>query len=185
MRMGMTTDWINDQAPTEITSKSHYREYRDNQEKEDAYEALLQEELAQKIVQKVNHAYVRCYNHSFAVLKPSRGDLSAPPKYRKVLDARLVNFFQKNIHFKMEGPEDIFALALIGDWATSLDLKSAFNHLIVHKDLRPFLGFAFRGQSYVYRAMPFGTKHAQRLFTKALSFAAAFIRRHWDIRMIV
>jgi hypothetical protein len=50
MRMGMTTDWINDQAPSEIEALSRYREYRDSKEKEEAYEALLQEELAQEIV---------------------------------------------------------------------------------------------------------------------------------------
>ena len=84
----------------------------------------------------------------------------------------------------MENMEDVIRIALKDDFATSLDLKSAFNHLIVNSELRPYLAFAFRGKSYCYRAMPFGAKHAPRLFTKALSFAIRFARINWDLRIV-
>ena len=177
MRIGMTPDWRSESAPAEIAMINPFHEFKSNMERENAYAALLQEELDQRIVVQVHHSAVLLYNPSFVVPKPNG-------KWRKVLDCRILNFFQKDIHFKMEGPEDIITMAQQNDWATSLDLKNAFNHLRVQKASRPYLAFRFRGKSYMYRAMPFGAKHAPRLFTKALSFAIAFIRRHWSVRLV-
>jgi hypothetical protein len=98
---------------------------------------------------------------------------------------RVLRALQKDIHFKMESPEDIISTAQLNDFAISLDLSSAFNHLIVHPSLRPYLAFAFKGRTYTYQAMPFGAKHAPRLLTKALSHAILFIRCNWDIRIVV
>jgi hypothetical protein len=50
--------------------------------------------------------------------------------------------------------------------------------------MRHFLCFAREGKYYSYRAMPFGAKHAPRLFTEALGYAIRYIRTHWDIRII-
>jgi hypothetical protein len=106
---------------------------------------------------------VKLYNPTFPV--PKKGS----EEWRKVRDLRILNSYQKDIHFKMEGPEDLIHVARRYDFATSLDLSNAFNHLIVPEDLQPYLYFAFKGTSYAYRCMPFGAKHAPRLFTKALS----------------
>jgi hypothetical protein len=67
---------------------------------------------------------------------------------------------------------------------TSIDLKSAFNHLTVSPSMRPFLCFAFGDKFYSYAAMQFGSKHAPRLFTEALGYAIRFIRANWDIRIV-
>ena len=71
------------------------------------------------------------------------------------------------------------------DWTGSLDLKSAFNHLLVCLAMRPFLCFEYDHNYYAYRAMPFGAKHSPRLFTEALGYAIAFIRKNWTVRMVV
>jgi hypothetical protein len=52
-------------------------------------------------------------------------------KRRKVVDCRMVNGQQVFMHFRMDGPEVVQVIALSGDWATSLDIKSAFNHMRV------------------------------------------------------
>jgi hypothetical protein len=177
MRFGMTPDWMDEDAPSRLQQLFQFSEYKASVEKENAYDLLLQEEIAQNIVVQIHHNAVRFYNKTHVV--PKKGN-----KWRKVLNCQIVNSFQKDIHFKMEGPEDIIRMAQRFDWASLIDLKNAFNHLIVHPSLQPFLSFSFRGKSYMYRAMPFGAKHAPRLFTKALSFAIMFIRANWNVRII-
>ena len=179
MRIGMTCDWRDDIPPPHPDAVlSDYIEYKASPEREAAFDLLLQKEIQEKIVITFDHSRVRLYNPTFPVPKPNG-------KWRKVLNNKVLCALQKDIHFKMESPEDIISTAQLNDFATSLDLSNAFNHLIVHPSLRPYLAFAFKGRTYTYRAMPFGAKHAPRLFTKALSYAISFIRRHWDIRMIV
>jgi hypothetical protein len=54
------------------------------------------------------------------------------------------------------------------DWAVTLDIHSAFNHVSVDKELIPYLAFNFEGQDYAYVAMPFGIKSAPRTFEKIM-----------------
>ena len=96
----------------------------------------------------------------------------------------MVNAEQVDIHFRMEGADTVQYRLRQGDWCTSIDLKSAFNHLAVHPSMRPYLCFAFEGKCYSYAAMPFGSKHAPRLFTEALGYAIRYIRANWDIRIV-
>jgi hypothetical protein len=84
----------------------------------------------------------------------------------------------------MRGSEQLILLAERVDYATSLDLKSAFNHRIVSEAFQPLLCFAFQGTLYAYRAMPLGAKYAPRLFTKAFFHLMAFIRRHRKITIL-
>jgi hypothetical protein len=79
-------------------------------------------------------------------------------------------------HFRMDGPEVVQVIALSGDWATPLDIKSAFNHMRVSPEFRPFLCFEHRGKYYAYNSMPFECRHSPRVFTKTLSYALAYIR---------
>ncbi|KAA6404283.1 MAG: hypothetical protein EZS28_000192 [Streblomastix strix] len=71
-----------------------------------------------------------------------------------------------------------------GDWATSLDLKSAFHHLAVYPPHRPYLAFEAMGKVYQYRAMPFGTQHLPIFFAQALAMVLMKIRRESDIRIL-
>jgi hypothetical protein len=71
-----------------------------------------------------------------------------------------------------------------GDWTTSLDLKSAFNHMLVNEAFIPYLAFRHRGRYYAHAAMPFGARHSPRVFTRALGYTMAYIRVHWQARII-
>jgi hypothetical protein len=44
-----------------------------------------------------------------------------------------------NIRFLINGPEVVQIIPLEGDWATSLDLKSAFNHMLEGGGAAPVL----------------------------------------------
>ncbi|KAA6324141.1 MAG: hypothetical protein EZS28_054225, partial [Streblomastix strix] len=72
-------------------------------------------------------------------------------------------------HFKMNGTDQVRDLIRKEDQATSLDLKSAFHHLIVFLPHRPYLAFETMGKVYQYRAMPFGTQHSPIFFAHALA----------------
>jgi hypothetical protein len=52
-------------------------------------------------------------------------------KWRLVWDGRAINAEQLSLHFRMEGAETVQCILMKGDWATKIDLESAFNHVWV------------------------------------------------------
>ena len=64
-----------------------------------------------------------------------------------------------------------------GAWATSIDLTDAYLHIPVHPEHRKFLTFQYRGQSLVFRALPFGLFTAPRVFTRVTRVLADHLRR--------
>jgi hypothetical protein len=100
------------------------------------------------------------------------------------------------LHFKMEGVEEVAALAEPGSWGTSLDIKSAFNHLRVDGEANPkregvlggdcrYLCFRYSGKYWAYRMMPFGPAHSPYFFKKLMDPVARFIRQKWGVHMII
>ena len=61
--------------------------------------------------------------------------------------------------------------------AISVDLKDAYFHIPIHPSSRDLLGFAFQGDTYRFKALPFGLKPAPRVFTRVVSTLAAFLRK--------
>ncbi|KAA6380866.1 MAG: hypothetical protein EZS28_023605, partial [Streblomastix strix] len=64
-----------------------------------------------------------------------------------------------------------------------IDLESAFHHIQVDQDFRPFLGFTFNHKYYQYKAMCFGVKHAPIIFLKTLRPVIKFIREVLHVRI--
>jgi ribonuclease HI len=141
------------------------------------YAELLGEELSEGVVREVPLQEAKWLNPTFLV--PKAGN-----KFRKILDCRRLNEEMRDRHFKMESAEDVLQLARPGDWATSLDFRSAFNHISVDVGLRPYLCFLFAGRCYQYQAMPFGLKQAPRTFTRLMKRAVTAVRERWRVRMI-
>jgi hypothetical protein len=71
-----------------------------------------------------------------------------------------------------------------GDWGTSIDIHSAFNHVPVQEALQPYLAFEFQGETYTYKGMPFGIKHAPRVFTHLMRRVTMAIRERWKTRIV-
>jgi hypothetical protein len=144
---------------------------------------ILQENIEEGIVEEVTAEQIEkgwVGYISPVSMVPKKGG-----EWRMIWDGRVVNGEQVNIHFRMESPLTVQRLMRKDDWATSLDLKSAFSHVRVNECMRPFLCFRHKERVFSYKGMPFGSKHSPRLFTEALGFAIAFIRAHWDIRLVV
>ncbi|XP_022106000.1 uncharacterized protein LOC110987518 [Acanthaster planci] len=63
----------------------------------------------------------------------------------------------------------------LGDGA---DLPDAYLHIPIHEKFRKFLRFEYCGQTYQFRALPFGLSTSPRVFTRIAKTVAAYLRRH-------
>ena len=76
----------------------------------------------------------------------------------------------------MEGLRSVRDLIQPGDWMTSVDLKDAFHHVLLHPDHRKFFQFRWCGKLYQWRVMPFGYCDAPRQFTFLMKKAVRTMR---------
>jgi hypothetical protein len=149
MGCGMLPHWKDPQAPERLRARPRGREFGLDPVKDRELQRILEEELKEGIIRPIRHDQIAFLNPSFVV--PKSGG-----KWRRVMDCRMLNAEMEDIHFRMDGPEVVQGIALPGDWATSLDLKSAFNHMWVSASFQPFLAFSHRGNYYCHTGMPLG-----------------------------
>ncbi|KAA6400282.1 MAG: putative Transposon Ty3-G Gag-Pol polyprotein [Streblomastix strix] len=165
--MGIMPFWTNENSKQILKNMSHPTQPRGNLLQ---YHLLLQEEICQKIVIQVNPLYIKLFSPTFCI--PKRDG-----SYRQILNARATNEQTKKIHFKMISPFDVQQALLKDSYLTSIDIKSAFNHITVHPSLKPYLGFQVEDRSFVYIDMPFGLRLAPIVFTKTFQMAQAAIKK--------
>ncbi|KAA6395509.1 MAG: hypothetical protein EZS28_008962 [Streblomastix strix] len=79
----------------------------------------------------------------------------ANEKRRKILDVKAKNKQITDFHFKMNDSNDVKQTIRLGDWGTSLNLSSAFHHLLVQTESQPQLAFRFQNNHCTYKAMMF------------------------------
>ena len=105
-----------------------------------------------------NQNYLGFFNRLFLVPKPNN-------KWRPILDLSNLNLFLKVEKFKMETPETIRTSLQQGEWITSVDFKDAYFHIPIQDQSRKCLRFHVQGQTYQFRALPFGLSTAPMEFT--------------------
>ena len=98
------------------------------------------------------------FNRLFLVPKPNN-------KWRPILDLSKLNLFLKTEKFKMETPETIRTSLQQGEWVTSLDFIDAYFHIPIQEQSRKYLRFHVQGQTYQFKALPFGLSTAPLEFT--------------------
>jgi hypothetical protein len=145
--------------------------------KREAMRKSVEEGLQLGIIQEVDPQEVRLASPSYVVPKANGG-------FRQVLDLRRLNRGTKDIPFKMEDTTTLMELAREGDYATSLDIKSAFNHVPTNPSALFYLSFFFNKKAYVWKGMPFGAKHAPLIFTKVMKIVLKYIRMKWQLRCV-
>ena len=111
---------------------------------------------AVELVQNPNSLGV--FNRFFLVPKPNN-------KWRPILDLSKLNLFLRVEKFKMETPETIRTSLQQGEWVTSIDLKDAYFHIPIQEQSRKYLRFHVQGQTYQFKALPFGLSTAPLEFT--------------------
>ncbi|KAA6393727.1 MAG: putative reverse transcriptase [Streblomastix strix] len=142
-----------------------------------AHTEKWEEELREKIIEQIHSEQAKWFNPTFIIPKPHQ-------KWRKILDASALIKEIQTIHFKMNGTDQVRDLIRKGDWASSIDLKSVFHHLIVYPPHRPYLAFEAMGKVYQYRAMPLGTQLSPNFLAQALAMVLTKIRRESDIKIL-
>ena len=105
-----------------------------------------------------NQTSLGFYNRLCLVPKPNN-------RWRPILDLRTLNTFLNTESFKMETPETIRTSLQIGEWVTSIDFKDAYFHIPIHSQSRKYMRFHIQGQSYQFKALPFGLSTAPMEFT--------------------
>ena len=67
--------------------------------------------------------------------------------------------------FKMETPETIWTSLQTGEWVTSIDFKDVYFHIPINNQSRKYIRFHIQGETYQYKALPFGVSTAPMEFT--------------------
>ncbi|KAL0190937.1 hypothetical protein M9458_013635, partial [Cirrhinus mrigala] len=109
------------------------------------------------------------YSRYFIVPKKDGG-------LRPILDLRQLNRSVMRLKFKMLTVNQVVSQIRSEDWFVTIDLKDAYFHVSILPQHRKFLRFAFRGEAYQYRVLPFGLALSPRTFTKCVDAALAPLR---------
>ncbi|KAL0160826.1 hypothetical protein M9458_044551, partial [Cirrhinus mrigala] len=109
------------------------------------------------------------YSRYFIVLKKDGG-------LRPILDLRVLNRSVMKLKFRMLTLQQVVSQIRSEDWFVTIDLKDAYFHVSILPQHRKFLRFAFRGEAYQYRVLPFGLALSPRTFTKCVDAALAPLR---------
>ncbi|KAI2647902.1 Transposon Ty3-G Gag-Pol polyprotein [Labeo rohita] len=80
------------------------------------------------------------------------------------------------LKFRMLTLKQVVSQIRSEDWFVTIDLKDAYFHVSILPQHRKFLRFAFRGEAYQYRVLPFGLALSPRTFTKCVDAALAPLR---------
>ena len=81
------------------------------------------------------------------------------PKQKEVeanLGCKQTELVSQNRNFKIETAETPRLPLQQGEWVTSLGLRDAYFHIPISQRLRKYLWFHLNGQTYHFRALPFG-----------------------------
>ena len=80
--------------------------------------------------------------------------------WRPVINLKSLNKYVIARHFKMESIRTAKGLMQTGDWLVKLDLKDAYFSVPIHPSSQKFLKFKWRGQTWQFKALPFGLSSA-------------------------
>ena len=121
----------------------------------EALHQLIDKNAVEQVINKTSLSF---FNRLFLVPKPNN-------KWRPILDLSHLNPFLKTEKFKMETPETIRTSLQGGEWVTSIDFKDAYFHIPIQEQSRKYLRFHVQGQTYQFKALPFGLSTAPLEFT--------------------
>ena len=107
---------------------------------------------------RTSKASLGFFNRLFLVPKPNN-------EWRPILDLSKLNLSLKAKKFTMETPETIRTSLQQVEWVTSIDFKDAYFHIPIQEQSRKYLRFHVQGQTYQFKALPFGLSTAPLEFT--------------------
>lgn len=98
-------------------------------------------------------------------------------KLRLCIDANYVNIFEQYEPVQFELLSDVFPLVQPGDFGFVTDCTKGYLHVPLHPSAQRFLCVAFEGNTYMFKALPFGLSSAVKAFTNLMTVAYLPLRR--------
>jgi len=98
-------------------------------------------------------------------------------KYRLICDYRPVNHWIKKEKFKLQTLERVLPLLPTGGYLTKVDIKDAYPHIEIRRDVRSHLRFVENGVLYEPNALLFGLSSAPRIFTKVMAEVIQYLHK--------
>ncbi len=148
----------------------HFPAYHIGSERHNALLQAVEDMVAKRAIEPAQ-SDPGFYSRLFVVTKAT-GD------WRPVIDLSALNKYVLCPSFKMETPKTILAALTRDQWLTSLDMKDAYFHILIHPKSRKLLRFCFQGKVWQFRALPFGLSTSPRVFTKVLTPVLAYAHLH-------
>ncbi|KAA6396188.1 MAG: putative Transposon Tf2-9 polyprotein [Streblomastix strix] len=171
---GVQPLWTSNQVPKILEQMKQSSAFKGIKIEEEEYSKQLLEKLNLGIIKETDHII---FSNLTFLVRRSDGLVM------KILNCSQINSMTQNVHIKMDGPEELRQILEQGDYATILDIKDAFHHIIVSEQLQPFLGIQFKKRNFCYLGLPFGWKRSPYLFRKTLAIAIRAIIRKWIIKV--
>ncbi|KAI2646500.1 Transposon Ty3-G Gag-Pol polyprotein [Labeo rohita] len=134
---------------------------------EQEVETLLRKEAIEVVPPHARES--EFYSRYFIVPKKDGG-------LRPIIDLRRLNHSVMKLKFKMLTIKQVVSQIRSEDWFVTIDLKDAYFQVSILPQHRKFLRFAFRGEAYQYRVLPFGLALSPRTFTKCVDAALVPLR---------
>ncbi|KAA6396216.1 MAG: hypothetical protein EZS28_008258 [Streblomastix strix] len=161
IQQGFNVQWKDNQSISKQQRQLKIMRFRRAVEEAKEYKIMLEEELKENVIIPIKKEQIIWYNPIFLIKKVNG-------KWRKILDAKALNKQIADIHFKMHDSNEVKQTIRLGDWSTSLDISSAFYHLIFQTESQPYLVFEFQNNNQTSRAMRFETQHSPIFFATAM-----------------
>lgn len=177
MLEGMTAEWKKDTSWTQAAEKGKLMPRQTFWPHEEHINQCVQEMLDSRCVKRIQAQDARWIHPIHVVPKPGG-------KVRFILDCSKMNDLISDRKFKQENLRNVELLTTHKDYATSIDLTSAFFHIPVHPSFSPFLCFRTSEAVYSFTAMPFGAKSSPRVFERFSRLACKHLREHLHIRVV-
>ena len=102
---------------------------------------------------------------------PKRGGTWHP-----IISLRPLDVSIRPQRFRMETLAVIIPAIRCGMWATSIDLRDAYLHVLIFPGHQRFLAFQFLGETYKFRSLPFDLSTAPRVFSRVAGAAVSELR---------
>ncbi len=99
-----------------------------------------------------------------------------PTKPRLCHDERFLNLWIKDNPFTLETLKDVPRLIEVGDFLTSCDHKSGYQHVRLHPESYRYFGMEWNGWYMTYRTLPFGFKASTYVYQALSNTATGYIR---------
>ena len=140
----------------------------------------MQTFLDQKVIEECDPATPGFYSPVFLREKrpDNDADVNAPKKFRVIHDLSLLNKHIVKYKFKMDSASSVRAGLKQGMHFYSIDIKSAYSHLLIHPSSRKYLRCWWKGKAYCFRALPFGLSSAPWIFSSVMAISAKFLHSH-------